>query len=402
MPRLLLITDSFPPAFAPRMGNLCKFLPKLGWDIDVITEQNDHYKHCYIDLDFQRVTVRQVKYYQTNSKLEYLFKYILNIIYPHKDYFFYKKTKADIAQGQYDCVLCAAYHIFPLKFAQLAATKLAVPLYTDLRDIMEQYAQPHGIERLCWSLKGWGVHKKRRNRILQQSTAVSTVSNWHVKTLSEYNPNTHLIFNGYDAELFQSKNIVSDKFHIVYTGSLLCLKDQDPSLFFEAMDHLQNKIAFENIHVDWFVDEKSEQVIKQSSEKYKSNEICKFHGLKNSKEVPNILHGSSVVLVIINTTSADGPHGGMTTKFFEALGVEKPVLCVPSDEADLANAMAQTNAGVAARTVEEIEQFILEKYAEWQQNGFTRQAVNQAQKAQFTRQKQAEQFSKMMINPTKV
>ena len=86
----------------------------------------------------------------------------------------------------------------------------------------------------------------------------------------------------------------------------------------------------------------------------------------------------------------------MTTKFFEALGVEKPVLCVRSDEACLAETMQKTNAGLAATDTAGIRTFILEKYAEWKHNGFTRQTVNMAEKKQFCREQQAQQFTELL------
>jgi hypothetical protein len=54
----------------------------------------------------------------------------------------------------------------------------------------------------------------------------------------------------------------------------------------------------------------------------------------------------------------------MTTKFFEAVGVEKPVLCVPNDEGCLAQVIEEVNAGLAANTALEVQDFIKEKYNE--------------------------------------
>jgi hypothetical protein len=87
----------------------------------------------------------------------------------------------------------------------------------------------------------------------------------------------------------------------------------------------------------------------------------------------------------------------MGTKFFEALGVEKPVLCVRSDEECLAQVIQETNAGLAGTNAEEVADFILEKYQEWKNKGFTRQAVDQAQKRLFTRQYQAQQFEQILL-----
>ena len=38
MNKLLIICDMFPPAFAPRMGYLCKYLTRMGWEVTVVTE----------------------------------------------------------------------------------------------------------------------------------------------------------------------------------------------------------------------------------------------------------------------------------------------------------------------------------------------------------------------------
>ena len=83
----------------------------------------------------------------------------------------------------------------------------------------------------------------------------------------------------------------------------------------------------------------------------------------------------------------------MTTKFFEAIGVEKPILCVRSDEECLAQTIKETNAGLAATTVEEVKRFILHHYQQWQQNGYTH--INITNKEQFSRQRQAQQFEEI-------
>jgi phage portal protein BeeE len=72
------------------------------------------------------------------------------------------------------------------------------------------------------------------------------------------------------------------------------------------------------------------------------------------------------------------------------------VLCVTSDEACLASAIEKTNAGVAATNVEEVKAFLLEKYQQWRQQGYTQQAVNLAEKALFSRQEQAQAFENII------
>ena len=85
----------------------------------------------------------------------------------------------------------------------------------------------------------------------------------------------------------------------------------------------------------------------------------------------------------------------MTTKFFEALGCRRPILCVKSDEDILEQTIIKTNSGVAARTVDEAEDFILKKYEEWKQNGCTKQEANENGFV-FSRSQQAQQYLELL------
>ena len=88
--------------------------------------------------------------------------------------------------------------------------------------------------------------------------------------------------------------------------------------------------------------------------------------------------------------TSEHTHGMLTTKFYEALGCEKPILCVPSDQGALADLMAYTHAGIATDDIDAIRQFILARYQEWQDKGFTRQDTRH--RDEFARQAQYDQF----------
>jgi hypothetical protein len=42
MKNVLILCDAFPPAFNPRMGYLCKYLPEYGWNPIIVTEYLPH------------------------------------------------------------------------------------------------------------------------------------------------------------------------------------------------------------------------------------------------------------------------------------------------------------------------------------------------------------------------
>ena len=124
-------------------------------------------------------------------------------------------------------------------------------------------------------------------------------------------------------------------------------------------------------------------------------DICQVGGYVPRKMAQQLLHDSAINVVLVQSETIHGSHGIMTTKFFEALGCEKPILCTPADTGCLADTIRYTNAGIASENIEEIKAFILEKYHEWQANGYTHQEVRN--KEQFSREYQARQFEELFL-----
>jgi hypothetical protein len=124
--------------------------------------------------------------------------------------------------------------------------------------------------------------------------------------------------------------------------------------------------------------------------------VVDIQGYIPRAQIVEVMHQSSILLVLTTTSTPDGTHGIMGTKFFENMGVEKPVLCVRSDEECLAQVITETQAGLAATNVAQVKTFVLDKYQEWKQNGFTRQIAQH--KELFTRQHQAQLFVEIFEN----
>lgn len=175
-------------------------------------------------------------------------------------------------------------------------------------------------------------------------------------------------------------------------------KAQDPTLFLQALEELitTQQIDSNNVALHWYTDPASQKRVQGLVSPYTNVQaITQYHGLIPNQQIPAVLWDSSVVLILTNQQTPDGPKGMMTTKFFDALGVEKPVLCVKSDEACLAQTIAQTNAGLAATQVAEVKAFLLNNYACWKQNGYTHQAVNLVEKEKLSRAAMAKEFEKV-------
>lgn len=384
---LILCEAIAPPAFTPRVLTLAQYLQHQGWQCTILTEECEQQA---FNTDICPIYQMPAYHNLLADKLFYA-----------KDQALYRYAVAHLDMSRFDLIFCSTYYYFPLLAAKQLAQRYHLPLVVDLRDIAEQWGnQPYFTRRLtpCKVLDyciGKLYERKQlrlRNRILRFANAVTSVSPWHQQLLAQYNPYTHLIYNGYDEQHFVAKDVKTPFFQIAYLGKLYSTSLRDPRLLFAALQSLlaQGLIDPQLLRVRFHIDPDGQAQLHQLLQSYNLNQVIDIQGYIPRSEILDVMHQSSVLLVLTTQSTPQGTHGIMGTKFFENIGVEKPVLCVRSDEECLAQVIAQTNAGLAATTVEEVEHFLLNKYNEWLRNGYTRQAVTN--KHLFSRQHQAEQF----------
>ena len=411
---VLILCDMFPPAFGPRMGYLCKYLKNNGWNPVVVTEYIDENMFSFLGKD---VDVTYIRYYKRKGfagKLEWGWTFVRDMLFGYKDKRIYKEALEITKKQSFDIVLCSTYRTFPMRAAWLLSKKIQLPLIVDLRDIIEQYT---GNEFITHSLpKFFGIDKliafvfrKRsltvRNKILRSAAAVTTISPWHVSVLEKYNPNTQLIYNGYDPEVFFPEDIKTDKFYITYTGRLLSVAMRNPDLLFQALERLVKEciISPDTFLVRWFVDDISEKIIRDAVAKYAGIDVyMAYCGYVPAAEIPKVLNGSSILLLLTNKADANGPKGVMTTKFFESLAVEKPILCVRGDEGCLEEVINRTHSGLSAHNVDEVYDFIKAHYMRWKENQPHIDKSDKEEIKKFSREAQAQQFIRVFeLEPKK-
>lgn len=404
MKKVLIICDLFPPAFGPRMGYLCKYLKQYNWEPVILTEAVDEKIFTFLAGKDQ---VTYVNYYTAKNpivrKLQWITTLFLDLCFGYKEIRMYNAAKKLVERTDFELILCSSFRTFPLPAAQRVAHKYKLPLVVDLRDIIEQYTgdefMSHTLPSFCGLNKLFvAVFKRKslrdRNRVLEKAGYVTTVSPWHVDILKQYNPKVELIYNGFDPELFYPEQKQTSQFIITYTGRLLSTAMRDPGLLLEALAILSKEKVFtyKECRVYWYVDDASRKIITEEAKKYGVLSYMDFKGYVPASEIPSILNNSSVLLLLTNRAKGTGPKGVMTTKFFESLAVEKPVLCVRSDESYLARAINETQAGLAATHVKEVCHFLKAYYKEWKKNGYTSSLTDKSQLLRFSREEQAKQF----------
>ena len=364
---ILILADPFGrPSFAPRLRYLCNYLMRQGHQIAVYTEQFQpfDFPHSYPIIE------KPIAYHST---WQWAWQSLWSLLTDWRNRQFSQWVKEQVKEQDFDMVFCTTFSTFPLRAAYDIAREKNIPLITDIRDLDEQVPGAQYQSHRQWWAKPFSrwykrVNIRRRNHVLSKANAVTTVSPWHVDFIRQYNSNVHLIYNGYDPTQFYAKDIPTDTFRISYIRRIY--EFQSTALIEQAVRELNLPNVELNIHTP----------------------DCQPIPLN---QVGDELRRSSMALVLTNPYA----RGMMTTKFFEAFGCEKPILCIPSDNGLLAETIHQTNAGIASSEINEIKAFILEKYHEWQQNGFTRQAV--INKEQFSREKQAQQFEQLFTETLK-
>jgi glycosyltransferase involved in cell wall biosynthesis len=360
---ILILADPFgKPSYAPRLRYLCNYLVEQGHHIVVYTEQfqSFDFPHSYPIIE------KPISYHNT---WQWAWQSLWSLLTDWRNRQFSRWVSEQVKGKSFDIVYCTTFSTFPLRAAHEIAQKLQLPLCVDIRDLDEQISGAQYQNHRQWWAKPFSYWYKqtnisRRNRVLRAADIVTTISPWHVDFIHQYNSNVHLIYNGYDPTQFYACDVHADTFRISYIGRIYAF--QSTSLVEQAVSELNLPNVELNIHTP----------------------DCQPIPLNH---VGDELRHSSMALVLTNPKAK----GMMTTKFFEALGCEKPVLCIPSDNGLLAQTIRDTNAGLASSDLEEIKAFIIEKYQEWQQNGYTRQEV--INKEQFSREKQAQQFEQLFF-----
>ena len=365
MKRLLIVSDPpVAPGYLPRLRYLCEYLVRKGYDVTWVTEERGDIP---FDHSYPLITIPMY----SGSKWDWFFKSVWTLLTDWYNRAFAKKclqsfNRKSSNRQSFDLVLCSTFNEVPLGAAKRIADQLNVPLFCDIRDLDEQvdnsrYQYHHQ--------SGWlmpfrriyrAVHIRRRNKVLRAATVVTTVSAWHREFIRTLNPNTITMFNGYDEKQFYPKDIPTDTFRITYIGSLFDWQKPALTKVQTIIDEL-NKSKIIN-HKSPYGASRSEEI------------VFDVHTPQNNPipytEIGDAIRRSSIMLVLTDTHT----HGMLTTKFFEALGCQKPILCVPSDQGELAELMDWSHAGLDSDDPEQIKTFILDRYKEWQTNGFTRQS----------------------------
>ena len=362
--RLLIVSEPLtPPSYSPRLTSLIHYLEQRGWKCTFESEP-----------------------VATNRIADALFR--------QREKQFTKRLLSTYSAQDFDAVFCSTFYYFPLLTAYKISQQWHLPLIVDVRDIAEQWGKASyftsPLPRLC------GLEKilsriyvnrniRMRNRVLRHATAVTTVSPWHQTYLQSLTKApVLLIYNGYDENELQPKDIKTKSFRIAYIGRIISLSLRQPQLLFQAVSELDIPVQ-----LDFYSEPQLADDLRQLAAQYHIENQLHLHDYIARDKIGEVMSQASILLAL-GAPADMQQHGILGTKVFEAIGIEKPFMLIPSDEENLAQLIRETGIGIAASNTEEIKAFITQQYNQWQQNGFTRCTI--ADKSRFSRNYQAQQF----------
>ena len=377
---ILVVSDPpVAPGYLPRLRYLCDYLDRKGYAVTLLTETSEPlpFAHNY--------PIETIRMY-SGSTFNWFVKTVWTLLTDWHNRVFAKRALS-VLHGEFDLVLCTAFSDFPLGAAQRIAQTLQVPLICDIRDLDEQVDDSrYQYQHQQWWLMPFrrlyrAIHIRRRNKVLRSANAITTVSPWHkdfIQNLTANSVPVYTIYNGFDEQQFYPENIRTEQFTITYIGSLFHWQRPALEKVKQAVEEIRSQISDFRIQNSGF---RIQMDIHTPQD----------HPVAHDR-LGDAIRRSGIMLVLTSPNT----HGMLTTKFYEALGCAKPILCVPSDQGALAELMAYTNAGIATDDIEAIKAFILQHYRSWEQNGFTAQQT--LHREEFSREAQTKQMEQILLS----
>ncbi len=402
MKNLLIICDNFPPQSGPRMGYLVKYAKRLGWNSYVVAAENKSRN----DLTGLSGYAEETHIIPQKPHRKWNLLHMLTFFWPY-DYlrgeYDMRRVALDLAaRVKFDIIICShTYGWFPVNTAWAVANKTHLPLVIDIRDLMAQEQKTTFFEKSFSQKMDWlrsqcsFISRCRVAWIHRRAAALTTISPWHAEWLmARWNKNTVCIYNGFDPELFKPLvPIKSSRFEIVYAGTLATRRQRNPELLLQAVKRLaeSGRISPRTLVMQFFGERPENHVVLRARELGVEKFIEVYPSIPITK-LPSIFARASMLLLLGARSGPRGTHGIMTTKFFEYLAANRPIMCVPSDEDCLETAIHETKSGYAPRSVDEAEDYLYTLYREWVANGVTAGNTCLDKLSIFSRKTQAMQF----------
>jgi glycosyltransferase involved in cell wall biosynthesis len=273
----------------------------------------------------------------------------------------------------------------------LVAKKLAkineVPWIADLRDLWvdnANYAYPRLRKK---------IEQRLERSVLSSVAAIITVSAPFAEKLKrKYNSQVKVITNGFDEEdydkIIKSNHYEhSKKLSILYTG-MVYDKYQDITPLFTVLAN--NSTLAEQVEVEFYG--RGLDVVEKMKDKFRLNHCVKIHEPVGHKEIMKIQCNSDILLLLI--WNDPNEKGNIPGKIFEYFGARRPILAIGPIDTVASECIKKNNRGIVCYSEEEIKNQLRGWIAE-KQKGYI-DSLPALTKEIYTRKGQTKQLQSLL------
>jgi len=423
MNNILIITYYFPPMpgiGGVRLYGLAKYLPRFGWNPIILTRtlpadpdstiqviQTPYHdvgaqwkKRLGLKPNESLNTQFQIKTKKDRPSIVDRLAFIPSelIAYPdgHIGWYEYAVSAAEklFHTEQLDAIISSSYFPTCHLIANQISKRYAIPWIADYRDLWTQnHYYSHSRLRSFFE-------KRLEIKTLNTASTITTVSKPLADRLKELHKNKQVysIPNGFDPELVNQGQPLSQKFKILYTGTLYQGK-RDPSNFFALMKNLCNSkfISPHDIEIDFFG--QYEDWLIDDIKKYHLQNIVMLHGqVPRETAIAQQRKAQILLLLTWNNTQEKGVYTG---KLFDYLAARRPILSMGyTDGGVVKELLDQTQAGVHCSNEDEIRDYLLKAYREYKQLGAVQYRGIEEEVMKYSHREMARKFAKVLDEVT--
>jgi len=388
-----MITYYWPPAGGPgvqRALKFVKYLREYGWEPVILTVENGEYPA--IDQSLVAEIPQDVKVYKTKtfspldiykklmgikgtipthvlskkkneSLISKIFKWIrINLYIPdgRKDWIkVIVKEGAKIIQIEKPDLI---YSTSPPHSVQVGAMRLAqktgVKWVADFRDPWTDGFWLKGVPRMQFA---WRKDRRLERSVLSKADGVITISDTWVDLFGSKVPNNYFALpNGYDHMDIKSVSAIkSDKFRIVYSGSLR--ESQIPYNLLKAIQDLREQDQCPQLELH-FLGSLHPDVV-SALDTHSLMDIVVMHGYVNHSVVIEHILDAQILLMLIPDTEDN--EGILPGKIFEYMGCQGYILGVGPKGGEAEKLISKYGLGYMASFDEPLKDVVLQEYQDW-------------------------------------
>jgi len=253
-------------------------------------------------------------------------------------------------------------HVIASKVSQ----KLSLPWLADFRD---PWTNIDFYKELMLTRLADRKHHKLELNVLKLADSVVTISQTMKDEFSNiHNRHYDVITNGYDTEDLDSiENIVLDKkFSIAHVGTIS--KSRNPYLFWETVGELVKELKGFSDDLEIKIIGKADISVWDDIDRFHLKAYIKRTDQMPHKEATREQQRTQVLLLSVNNTP--NAKGILTSKFFEYMAANRPILCIGPDGGDAEKIISETQCGLFSNYTEKekLKQNILTLYTKYKNN----------------------------------